>query len=114
MKVIADLTVLPIGVGMASWFFHMLADITMGVLGYHLFVKVEKLPFPYAHPPAEACKALTRGQPEAKKVFTICGLIGTVKPTMGPSRGAPCPAARTIFAALMSPCTVWTVKVDPS
>ena len=69
---------LPIGVGMASWFFHMLADLTMGVLGYYLFVKVEKLPFPYAHPPAEACKAMTRGTPESKKVFTIAGLIGTV------------------------------------
>ncbi|GAG53189.1 unnamed protein product, partial [marine sediment metagenome] len=32
---------LPIGIGMASWFFHMLADLCMGVLGYHLFVKVE-------------------------------------------------------------------------
>lgn len=69
---------LPIGVGMAAWFFHMLADLTMGILGYYLFVKVEKLPFPYAHPPAEACKALTRGSPEAKKVFTVTGLIGTV------------------------------------
>ena len=69
---------LPIGVGMASWFFHMLADLSMGVLGYHLFVKVEKLPFPFAHPPAEACKALTRGSPDAKKVFTISGLIGTL------------------------------------
>ena len=69
---------LPIGVGMASWFFHMLADLTMGILGYYLFVKVEKLPFPYAHPPAEACKALTSGSPEAKKVFTITGLMGTV------------------------------------
>jgi len=69
---------LPIGVGIASWFFHMLADLTMGVLGYYLFVKVEDLPFPFAHPPAEACKALTRGSPEAKKVFTISGLIGTV------------------------------------
>ncbi|KPK82820.1 MAG: hypothetical protein AMJ81_09165 [Phycisphaerae bacterium SM23_33] len=69
---------LPIGVGMASWFFHMLADLCMGVLGYHLFVKVEKLPFPFAHPPAEACKALTRGSPDAKKVFTITGLFGTL------------------------------------
>ena len=69
---------LPIGVGMASWFFHMLADLSMGVLGYHLFVKVEKLPFPFAHPPAEACKALTRGHPEAKKVFTITGLFGLI------------------------------------
>jgi hypothetical protein len=68
----------PIGVGIASWFFHMLADLSMGVLGYYLFVKVEKLPFPFAHPPAEACKALTRGKPEAKKVFTIAGLIGTL------------------------------------
>jgi len=70
--------VLPIGVGMASWFFHMLADVCMGVLGYHLFVKVEKLPFPFAHPPAEACKALTSGRPDAKKVFTITGLFGVV------------------------------------
>lgn len=69
---------LPIGVGIASWLFHMLADLAMGVLGYYLFVKVEKLPFPYAHPPAEACKALTRGSPESKKVFTISGLIGTL------------------------------------
>ncbi len=69
---------LPIGVGMAAWFFHLLADLSMGVLGYHLFVKVEKLPFPFAHPPAEACKALTAGSPEAKKVFTIAGLIGAV------------------------------------
>jgi len=69
---------LPIGVGMCSWFFHLLADLSMGVLGYYLFVKVEKLPFPYAHPAAEACKALTRGRPEAKKVFTITGLFGTV------------------------------------
>ncbi|MFB3890898.1 MAG: OPT/YSL family transporter [Phycisphaerae bacterium] len=69
---------LPIGVGICSWFFHMLADLTMGVLGYYLFVKVEKLPFPFAHPPAEACKALTSGSPDAKKVFTITGLIGAV------------------------------------
>ena len=69
---------LPIGVGIASWFFHMLADLSMGVLGYFMFVKVEKLPFPFAHPPAEVCKALTRGSPDAKKVFTITGLIGTV------------------------------------
>ena len=68
----------PIGVGMAAWFFHMLADLAMGVLGYHLFVKVEKLPFPFAHPPAEACKALTAGSPESKKVFTIAGLVGTL------------------------------------
>ncbi len=68
----------PIGVGMAAWFFHMLADLSMGVLGYYLFVRVEKLPFPYAQPPAEACKALTKGSPEAKKVFTITGLLGTI------------------------------------
>ena len=68
----------PIGVGMASWFFHMLADLVMGVLGYHLFVREEKLPFPYAHPPAEACRALTASTPGSKKVFTVSGLIGTV------------------------------------
>ncbi len=70
--------IVPLLVGAASWFFHMLADLSMGVLGRELFIKVEKLPFPYAHPPAEACKALTRDAPEPKKVFTICGLIGTV------------------------------------
>lgn len=69
---------LPIGVGVAAFVFHMLADLSLGVLGYHLFVKIEKLPFPFAHPPAEACKALTQNNPQAKKVFTIAGLIGTV------------------------------------
>jgi hypothetical protein len=70
--------IVPLAVGAASWLCHMLADLSMGVLGRELFIKVEKLPFPYAHPPAEACKALTRNQPEAKKVFTICGLFGAV------------------------------------
>ena len=70
--------IIPLLVGAASWFCHMLADLSMGVLGRELFIKVEKLPFPYAHPPAEACKALTRNDPEPKKVFTICGLFGTV------------------------------------
>ena len=70
--------IVPLLVGAASWFCHMLADLSMGVLGRELFIKVEKLPFPYAHPPAEACKALTRNDPEPKKVFTICGLFGTV------------------------------------
>jgi hypothetical protein len=70
--------ILPLLVGAASWVCHMLADLSMGVLGRELFVKVEKLPFPYAQPPAEACKALTRNDPEAKKVFTVCGLVGTV------------------------------------
>jgi len=70
--------IVPLLVGAASWFFHMLADLSMGVLGRELFIKVEKLPFPFAYPPAEACKALTRDDPEPKKVFTICGLIGTV------------------------------------
>lgn len=69
---------LPIGVGICAWFCHMLADLSMGILGYYLFVKAEKLPFPYAHPPAEACKALTAGTPESKKVFTLAGLVGTV------------------------------------
>ena len=69
---------LPIGVGIAAWFFHMLADLSMGVLGYHLFVREEKLPFPFAHPPAEACKALTAPTPLGKKVFTLSGLVGTV------------------------------------
>lgn len=70
--------IVPLLVGAVSWLFHMLADLSMGVLGRELFVKVEKLPFPFAHPPAEACKALTRDAPEAKKVFTICGLVGVV------------------------------------
>ncbi len=70
--------IVPLLVGAASWICHMLADLSMGVLGRELFIKVEKLPFPFAHPPAEACKALTCDAPEPKKVFTICGLIGTV------------------------------------
>ncbi|GAG23249.1 unnamed protein product, partial [marine sediment metagenome] len=70
--------IVPLLVGSLSWIFHMLADLSMGVLGRELFIKVEKLPFPFAHPPAEACKALTRDDPEPKKVFTICGLVGTV------------------------------------
>jgi hypothetical protein len=69
---------LPIGVGIAAWFCHMLADLSMGVLGYHLFVREEKLPFPYAHPPAEACKAMTSASPVSKKIFTLSGLVGTV------------------------------------
>ena len=68
----------PIGVGMAAWVCHMLADLSMGVLGYHLFVRGEKLDFPFARPPAEACRALTAGTPEGKRVFTISGLVGTV------------------------------------
>lgn len=70
--------IVPLLVGAVSWMFNMLADLSMGVLGRELFIKVEKLPFPYAHPPAEACKALTRNDPEPKKVFTICGLFGTL------------------------------------
>jgi len=68
----------PILVGTASWIFHMLADLSMGVIGRELFIKVEKLPFPFAHPPADACKALTRDDPGPKRTFTVCGLIGTV------------------------------------
>ena len=49
----------------------------MGIIGRELFVKVEKLPFPFAHPAADACITLTQDKEDMRRVFTISGLVGT-------------------------------------
>lgn len=67
----------PILIGMAVWIFHMMADIAMGIVGKELFIKVEKLPFPFAHPTAEACLTMTQDKPEFRRVFAYSGLIGS-------------------------------------
>ncbi|MGH7142865.1 MAG: hypothetical protein ACREJ2_01880, partial [Planctomycetota bacterium] len=68
----------PILVGMAVWVFHMMADVAMGSIGKELFVKIEKLPFPFAHPTAEACLTMTEDKPEFRRVFALSGLIGSL------------------------------------
>ncbi len=74
--------ILPIVIAILVWLFHFMADLSMAVIGRELFIKVEKLPFPFAHPTAEACKALTEHDPERIKTFTVAGVVGTVWGTL--------------------------------
>jgi len=68
----------PLGVTLITWVCHLLANVSLGILGRELFVKGEKLPFPFARPAAEACKALTRENPDIKKAFTLAGFVGAM------------------------------------
>ena len=68
---------LPISIAVLVWIFHVMADVSMAIIGRELFIKVERLPFPFARPSAAACAALTEGRKEHMKVFTVTGLIGT-------------------------------------
>lgn len=69
--------ILPILIGVIAWICETAANITMGVIGNELFVKAEKLPFPFAHPAADACVALTQDKEDMRRVFTISGVVGT-------------------------------------
>ena len=70
--------VVPILIGVVVWVFTFMADLSMGIIGRELFIKREKLPFPFARPTADACIALTQQRPELKRCFTIAGLVGTI------------------------------------
>lgn len=69
--------IVPIAIGLLLWVCTNAANISMGVLGRELFVKAEKLPFPFARPAADACIALTQDKYDMRRVFTISGLVGT-------------------------------------
>ncbi|KPK98470.1 MAG: hypothetical protein AMK75_06980, partial [Planctomycetes bacterium SM23_65] len=68
----------PVGIGILVWICHVMADVSLGIVCRELFVKQEKLPFPFAHPTADACIALTQERPEFRRIFTITGLLGTI------------------------------------
>jgi len=68
----------PVGIGVLVWICHVMADVSLGIVCRELFVKQEKLPFPFAHPTAQACIALTQERPEFRRIFTITGLLGTI------------------------------------
>lgn len=68
----------PIAVSAAVWIFHIVADLSLGIVGREMFIKVEKLDFPFAKPTAAACQALSGGTPESKRTFTVASVIGTL------------------------------------
>jgi hypothetical protein len=69
---------IPIAVTLLVWVFHVMADVSMALLGRQLFLRVEKLPFPFAQPAAAACNTLPGSDPANLKSFTISGIIGTL------------------------------------
>jgi hypothetical protein len=69
---------LPLALALTISVFHVMADISMALLGRQLFIRVEKLPFPFAQPTAAACNTLTGSDPNDLKSFTISGIIGTM------------------------------------
>jgi hypothetical protein len=72
----------PIAVSMAVWIFHIVADLSLGIIGREMFIKVEKLDFPFAKPTAAACQTLTEGKEETTRAFTIASIIGTIWGTL--------------------------------
>src|SRR6185369_15574361 len=68
----------PIGVSIAVWIFHIIADLSLGIIGREMFIKVEKLDFPFARPTAAACRTLTEGKDETRRAFTISSIIGSL------------------------------------
>ncbi|MBI3831151.1 MAG: OPT/YSL family transporter [Planctomycetes bacterium] len=68
----------PILVSAAVWIFHIVADLSLGIVGREMFLKVEKLDFPFAKPTAAACQALTGGNDETRRTFTVTSIIGTI------------------------------------
>lgn len=67
----------PIIISAAVWLFHIIADLSLGIVGREMFLKVEKLDFPFAKPTAAACTTLTRGSEDTRRVFTLASLVGT-------------------------------------
>ncbi|HYF47761.1 MAG TPA: OPT/YSL family transporter [Planctomycetota bacterium] len=70
--------VAPIAVSMAVWVFHIVADLSLGIIGREMFIKVEKLDFPFARPTATACKTLTENKEETRRPFSIAAVIGSI------------------------------------
>ena len=68
----------PIAVSIAVWLFHMVADLSLGIIGREMFLKIEKLDFPFARPTAAACKTLTEGRDDIKRAFSISSVIGLI------------------------------------
>jgi hypothetical protein len=68
----------PIAISAAVWMFHIVADLSLGIVGREMFLKIEKLDFPFAKPTAAACLTLTKGKAETRRIFTITSLIGTI------------------------------------
>jgi hypothetical protein len=68
----------PIAVSIAVWIFHIIADLSLGIIGREMFIKVEKLDFPFAKPTAAACQTLTEGSEETMRAFTISGIVGSI------------------------------------
>ena len=69
--------IVPLAIGIMVWVCKIAADISMGIVGRELFVKSERLPFPFAHPAADACVALTQDRYDMRRIFTVSGLVGT-------------------------------------
>lgn len=69
---------IPIGVAVLVWAFHVMADVSLALVGRQLFIKAEKLPFPFAQPTAAACNTLTGSDPKDLKSFTVSGIVGTI------------------------------------
>jgi hypothetical protein len=69
---------IPIAVSAAVWVFHIVADLSLGIIGREMFLKVEKLDFPFAKPTAAACQALTSGTDDTKRTFTLTSVIGSL------------------------------------
>lgn len=68
----------PILVSAAVWIFHIVADLSLGIVGREMFLKVERLDFPFAKPTAAACQALTGGTDDTRRTFTVTSIIGTM------------------------------------
>jgi hypothetical protein len=69
---------MPIGIGVLVWICHVMADLSLGIVCRELFIRQERLPFPFAHPTADACIALTQERPDFRRIFTVTGLLGVI------------------------------------
>ena len=68
----------PLAVSAAVWIFHLVADLALGIVGREMYIKNEKLDFPFAKPTAAACQTLTEGKEETRDAFTLASLAGAL------------------------------------
>ncbi len=71
------LWLLPLGIALGGALLAKANDISLGFLFHHLYVEVEKLPFPMATVSAETCKSLTWEDQRKLRIFSLSAILAS-------------------------------------
>ena len=69
---------MPIALLVLSYVFYKICNVSLGLIAAHLYVEVERLPFPLAQVSAEVIVTLAERESERVRVFSIATFIGAI------------------------------------